>query len=145
MIYFSSRRDVQVPYMQRVPQSRVEKLQTFDIIVVDDEAAIARVIADLLVEEGYHVGVFHDGASALLAILEHQPRLVLLDNAMPVMTGGELLTELRRRGFSQLPIILMSAATRLNDFLDQGATGVLPKPFELDDSLLCVDTDVQDE
>lgn len=144
MVYFSSRRDVQAPYQQRVPLRRTEKVQTFDIIVVDDEVAIARVIADLLTEEGYSVGIFHDGASALLAILEHQPRLVLLDNAMPVMTGGELLAELRQRGFAQLPIILMSAATRLNDFLDKGATGVLPKPFELDDILLCVDTYVQD-
>lgn len=118
-------------------QGRVAQ-HAYDVVVVDDEAPIAQVIADLLIEEGYRVGVFHDGASALLAILEHPPRLVLLDIAMPVLTGDEVLIELRRRGYDHLPIILMSAGSRLSDFLPLGATAVIPKPFDLDQILACV-------
>lgn len=103
-----------------------------DILVADDEAPIAHVIAELLNEEGYTVLVCHDGASALLAIQEQRPHLVLLDNAMPVMTGGELLSELRQNGFSHLPVILMSAGSRLSEFLEQGATDIIPKPFDVE-------------
>ncbi|MBC8162801.1 MAG: response regulator [Roseiflexaceae bacterium] len=130
-------------YQPAMAQQYLETAQPFDIIVADDETAIATVIADLLHEEGFSVGVFHDGASALLAIEAHQPGLVLLDNTMPVMTGEELLEKLRQRGFTELPIVLMSAATRLDEFLDKGATEVIAKPFELDKILSCVDTYMQ--
>lgn len=103
-----------------------------DILVADDEVPIADVIAEMLSDEGYSVCVVHDGASALLAIEQLHPKLALLDVAMPAMSGGELLEHLRREGFTDLPIILMSANSRLNEFLEHGATAVIPKPFPLE-------------
>lgn len=103
-----------------------------DILVVDDEVAITELIAEALREEGYTVQVAHDGASALLGILACPPTLIILDIAMPVMTGDKLLSYLRGNHFSDLPVIVLSAGMHPERMLAQGATAVLAKPFELD-------------
>jgi two-component system OmpR family response regulator len=102
------------------------------IMIVDDEVAITQWVAEALRDEGYSVRVAQDGASALLAMREQAPDLVLLDIAMPVMTGDELLLRLRRGSFPDLPIIVMTAGLHAETFLAQGATYVLPKPIALD-------------
>ena len=102
-----------------------------DILVVDDEVPIAQLVASALEEEGYAVRVVHDGASALLQIIERPPALVLLDVAMPVMVGDELLRHLRRKGFADLPIIIMTAGLNPELYLAQGASDILPKPFDI--------------
>jgi CheY-like chemotaxis protein len=101
------------------------------ILVVDDEEAIAFLVADALQEEGYTVRIHHDGASALLDIINDPPDLMLLDIAMPVMVGDELLRYLRRRGYV-LPVIVMTAGMQPGAYLAQGANAVLPKPFDLE-------------
>jgi CheY-like chemotaxis protein len=106
--------------------------QLNDILVVDDEVPITQFIAAALEEEGYSVRIAHDGASALLAIIERPPCLVLLDVAMPVMVGDELLRYLRRKGFADLPVIIMTASLRPEIYLSQGANEVLPKPFDME-------------
>jgi DNA-binding response OmpR family regulator len=106
--------------------------QLNDILVVDDEVPITQFIAAALEEEGYSVRIAHDGASALLEIIERPPCLVLLDVAMPVMVGDELLRYLRRKGFADLPVIMMTAGLRPEIYLSQGATEVLPKPFDVE-------------
>ena len=106
--------------------------QLNDILVVDDEVPIAEFIAAALQEEGYPVRTAHDGASALLEIIERPPRLVLLDIAMPVMVGDELLRYLRRKGFAHLPVIVMTAGLHPEIYLSQGANDVLPKPFDME-------------
>ena len=102
-----------------------------EILIVDDEAVIAQLLADVLQDEGYSTRVAHDGASALLHIMRHRPGLVLLDVAMPVMLGSDLLVYLRQHGFSDLPIIIMTAGLSPLVYLAQGATEVLPKPFDV--------------
>ena len=106
--------------------------QLNDILVVDDEVPIAEFIAAVLEEEGYPVRIVHDGASALLQIIERPPCLVLLDVAMPVMVGDELLRYLRRKGFADLPVIIMTAGLHPEIYLSQGANDVLPKPFDME-------------
>ena len=103
-----------------------------DILVVDDEVPITEFIAAVLQEEGYAVRIVHDGASALLQIIERPPCLVLLDIAMPVMVGDELLRYLRRKGFADLPVIIMTAGLHPEVYLSQGANDVLPKPFDME-------------
>jgi DNA-binding response OmpR family regulator len=102
-----------------------------EILIVDDEAPIAQLLADVLHDEGYHVRVARDGATALLEIMKRPPGLVLLDVAMPVMLGSDLLVYLRRHGFADLPIIIMTAGLSPMTYLAQGATEVLPKPFDV--------------
>ena len=103
-----------------------------DILIVDDEVYIAQLIADILADEGYSTRICHDGASALQIIHDESPRLVLLDIGMPIMTGEELLQLLgnpERRGF---PVIVMTASPKPQRFLEEGATAVIPKPFDLE-------------
>jgi DNA-binding response OmpR family regulator len=102
-----------------------------EILIVDDEAPIAELLADVLHDEGYRIRIAHDGASALLEIIKHPPGLVLLDVAMPVMLGSDLLVYLRQHGFSDLPIIVMTAGLSPLVYLTQGATEVMPKPFDV--------------
>jgi DNA-binding response OmpR family regulator len=108
------------------------------ILVVDDERSITDFVADVLSEEGYSVGVCHDGASALLKIRSEAPDLVLLDIGLPVMTGDSVLRELRARGYAKLPIIITTASTNAEQYLAVGATAILKKPFTLDRLLAVV-------
>ncbi len=103
-----------------------------NVLVVDDEVMITQWIVELLSEEGYSVRIAHDGASALLAIREQVPDVVLLDIAMPVMAGDELLLRLRRGTYPELPIIVMTAGMNAEIYRSQGATWVLEKPIDLD-------------
>ena len=109
------------------------------ILVADDEVAITTFITDALTDEGYYVRAFHDGASALLAIQAEVPALALLDNAMPIMTGMELLIRLRSAGVLDLPVIIMSAGSGAEAFLRHGAAAFLPKPFDLTKLLNCIE------
>ena len=118
--------------LSKQPVASVQYMQASnDILIVDDEAPIAQLLADVLQDEGYSIRVARDGASALLEIIKRPPGLVLLDVAMPVMLGSDLLIYLRRHGFGDLPIIIMTAGLSPLLYLTQGATEVLPKPFDV--------------
>ncbi len=110
-----------------------------DVLIVDDEPPIAEFIADVLEEEGYRVRVLHDGAAALLEIMRRRPGLVILDVAMPVMMGDELLRYLRRHGYGDLPIVIMTAGMNPQSYLAYGAAAVLPKPFDVQSLLTVVE------
>jgi CheY-like chemotaxis protein len=115
------------------PVAMVDTMQiNNEILIVDDEAPIAELLSDVLQDEGYTVRIARDGASALLQIIRQTPGLVLLDVAMPVMLGSDLLVYLRRHGFGDLPIIIMTAGLSPLVYLAQGATEVIPKPFDVD-------------
>lgn len=100
------------------------------ILVADDEVAITDLVADILRDEGHDVQCVHDGASALQAIEAQTPDLVIMDNTMPVMSGAEALRTVRAQGFQQ-PIIIMSAFGQAQQFLRDGASAFLTKPFTI--------------
>ena len=104
------------------PVALVNNMQTSnEVLIVDDEAPIAELLSDVLQDEGYNIRIARDGASALLEIIRRPPGLVLLDVAMPVMLGSDLLVYLRQHGFSDLPIIIMTAGLSPLVYLAQGA------------------------
>ena len=109
-----------------------------DILVVDDEQPITELLAEVLTDAGYRVGIAYDGMEALRAVKEHTPALILLDHMLPGITGWEVVRALRAQGFATLPIIMMSAAAPAEPFLQAGATDFLAKPFFLDDLLDCI-------
>lgn len=111
------------------------------VLIVDDDAGVRDVCATLLQVLGYGSREVHDGEQALEAL--GQPgagvELVLLDLQMPRMDGECVLRELKRN-HPGLPVLLMSGRPRgdLAQFLSEGASAVLKKPFglsELDNSL----------
>lgn len=107
------------------------------IVVADDEATIRSLVTDVLEEAGYRVEAVGDGLSALGAIRAARPALALFDVAMPVMTGDEALRLLIAEGLG-VPVIIMTAGTRPERFLQAGAVAVLPKPFDLERLLAVV-------
>jgi two-component system response regulator MprA len=107
----------------------------YTILVVDDEPMIRDALQDILEEEGYLVNVASNGASALLDILSDPPSLVILDGAMPVMSGEELLHELASTNGPQPPIIVLTAGQAPERYIPLGATLALSKPFDVDNLL----------
>jgi diguanylate cyclase (GGDEF)-like protein len=111
----------------------------YDILVVEDDAFIARMLAVELAASGYTVRVAHDGVEALDAALERCPHLVLADVMMPKMDGFELVRRLRGDPRTEpVSIILMTARGRLDDKLtglSLGADDYVVKPFDNDELL----------
>lgn len=102
------------------------------VLVVDDEQHIRDVLQEMLEDEGYTVETASDGARALLGIREFSPDLVILDGAMPVMSGEDLLKELRSSDFLRLPIIILTANRYPERYLECGANAAMAKPFAID-------------
>jgi two-component system KDP operon response regulator KdpE len=106
------------------------------VLVVEDDAQIARALLVNLRARGYRTHRAATGRQALeLASREH-PDVVLLDLGLPDMEGGEVIDGLR--GWSTVPIIVVSARDASHskvDALDRGADDYVTKPFAMDELL----------
>src|SRR4029453_2201005 len=106
------------------------------IRVVDDQRTIREMFAALLEDEGYTVACAANGKDALdyLHQVEELPGLILLDLAMPVMTGYEFLREQRREAtLASIPVILMTARGHFEqEGVDIHAAQYIHKPTDLD-------------
>jgi len=107
------------------------------VILVADDAADSRLIAKrfLMVGGGYRLLFATNGRDALDLFRRQRVALVLLDMEMPVLSGYDTATEIRRNveGGAALPILAMTAHSdpaELKRCLTAGATAVLQKPFE---------------
>jgi CheY-like chemotaxis protein len=80
-----------------------------DIVVVDDNPLLVSVLSEIFREQGYRVRTASDGFSALLAIREQVPDILISDLNMPRMTGFELLSIVRRK-YPSIAAIAMSGA-----------------------------------
>jgi DNA-binding response OmpR family regulator len=101
------------------------------ILVVDDEPAIVQVIRERLTREGFDVRAADSGESALAAIGEESPDLLILDLMLPGVDGFEVLRRLRQSGHD-LPIIVLTARDDDVDKivgLELGADDYVVKPF----------------
>jgi two-component system KDP operon response regulator KdpE len=100
------------------------------VLVVDNQAAAARVLAVALAGHGYQVKRAEDGRVALLQFAEWRPAIVLTDLLLPLMGGLELCRRIRAR--SRVPIIVVSEkdeqAAKV-EALDIGADDYVTKPF----------------
>jgi two-component system KDP operon response regulator KdpE len=100
------------------------------VLVVDDDAQILRALRINLAARGYQVLTAGDGAGALRAAADGQPDVVVLDLGLPDLDGAEVIAGLR--GWTQVPIIVLSARTDAADkvdALDAGADDYVTKPF----------------
>jgi two-component system, OmpR family, KDP operon response regulator KdpE len=110
--------------------------QSHRILVVDDEAQIARVLRRSLAVRGYEVQVAGEGEEALEIFNAWAPDLVITDLSMPNMGGLELCR--RIRATSQAPIIVLSVKGEERskvEALDAGADDYVTKPFGIDELL----------
>jgi DNA-binding response OmpR family regulator len=106
---------------------------THRLLLVEDEAALARGIADNFRDEGYEVQVVDHGNDALRAVAAFRPNLLVLDIMLPGRSGLDILRDLRARG-EQLPVLMLTAKGEVVDRvvgLELGADDYLAKPFAL--------------
>jgi DNA-binding response OmpR family regulator len=107
------------------------------ILIVEDEEKIARILELELQHEGYTVQLTYDGKSALEYAQREPWDLILLDVMLPEMSGLEVLRRLRQEG-SQVPVILLTARNAVPDKvsgLDLGANDYITKPFATEELL----------
>jgi len=100
------------------------------ILVVEDEAAIARLVRDYLEQAGFAVTLAGDGDAALRQARAAKPDLVVLDLGLPGRDGLDVTRELRRA--SDVPIIVVTARGEETDRivgLELGADDYVVKPF----------------
>jgi CheY-like chemotaxis protein len=110
---------------------------TKTILLVEDDAAIAELLVQIIVQETpYRVLSVPDGLQALDMVKNIRPDLLLLDYWMPVIHGIELYDRLKAmRGMEQIPTIILSVNPPLQEIKKRQITCVR-KPFDVD-QLLC--------
>ncbi|MEW6744320.1 MAG: response regulator [Planctomycetota bacterium] len=83
------------------------------ILVVDDEADVARYLGALLEDAGYEVAIAHDGDQALELVKERSPDLISLDLVMPAKSGTRFLYALRKnREWARIPVLIVTGHAR---------------------------------
>ncbi|NTU60807.1 MAG: response regulator [Caldiserica bacterium] len=104
-----------------------------DVLVVDDEIAIAKLIMFVLESNGYDVRIAADGEAAIDAIKERKPDLIVLDLMLPTISGFDVLQNIRQEmGITNLPVIVLTCRGQKEDrdrAIKLGATEYLTKPF----------------
>ena len=104
--------------------------QQNQILIVEEEEQIRRLVATILERAGFRPLSAADAAQALRTFSEAKPDLVLLDTDLPGTSGWELCRHLRE--VSDTPIVVLSCAARDEDLvrgLEAGADDYITKPF----------------
>ncbi len=106
------------------------------VLIVEDEAPLRKFLRASLVSHGYRLIEADTSNAAMQLLTTHAPELVILDLGLPDRDGIELTREIR--GFSEVPIIVVSARGKEEDkvlALDAGADDYLTKPFGVQELL----------
>jgi two-component system response regulator MprA len=109
-----------------------------DILVVDDDPSLLRMLRRGLTLAGYSVRAAEDGEAALEELLAEEPDLVVLDVMLPEPLDGLEIARRLREGGSDVPILMLTARDQLADKVagfKSGADDYLPKPFAFEELL----------
>lgn len=107
-------------------------MKKIKILIVEDETAIADIIAFNLEREGYQTETAYDGKIGLQKALEEHPDLILLDVMLPEMDGFDVCRRVRQQ--YDMPILMLTAREEENDKiegLELGADDYITKPFSM--------------
>src|SRR6185369_4821371 len=110
-----------------------------NILIVDDEPNIRRMVGALLSAEGYDVRDAQDGASGIALALEAEPDVLLLDLMMPGELDGLGTLARVREALPDVPVVMMSGRAGLSDAVKAtklGAFNFLEKPLSPEGVLL---------
>ena len=105
----------------------------YRVLVVDDETSINELLATALRYEGFDVTIADSGTSALAAVAEQRPNLIVLDVMLPDFDGFEVARRLRRDG-QDVPVLFLTARDTTEDKvrgLTIGGDDYVTKPFSL--------------
>ena len=106
------------------------------ILVVEDDPAVRNLVTTALDLHGYDVERAETGELAVMEAASRNPDLIMLDLGLPDIDGVEVISKIR--GWSAVPIIVISARTEASDkigALDAGADDYLTKPFSVEELL----------
>ena len=101
------------------------------ILIVDDDNNIAELISLYMTKECFETRIVNDGESALTAVEDFDPNLILLDLMLPGIDGYQVCREIRAK--NSVPIIMLSAKGEVFDKvlgLELGADDYMEKPFD---------------
>ncbi|MCK4349455.1 MAG: response regulator [Candidatus Krumholzibacteria bacterium] len=117
-------------------------MQSYKILVVDDEEHIRKILKFKLEKHGYNVIIAENGEVALQMVRRENPDLIILDLMMPKMDGFEVCRRIRKNfQTAQIPIIMLTAKSDMVDKikgLAGGANDYLVKPYSNEELLLRV-------
>lgn len=111
-------------------------LMKYDVLIIEDDQSISRILDLELKHEGYTVCLTYSGKEALELFQKHEFSIILLDLMLPEVNGMEVCRKIRKT--SNVPIIMLTARRDLTDKivgLDIGADDYITKPFEMDELL----------
>jgi len=107
------------------------------VLIVEDDAKLARFLVKVLVEEGYEAEICRTGSEAMSRVGARCHDLVILDWMLPDLDGLSVCRGVRTAGVS-VPILMLTARGELKDRvlgLESGADDYLVKPFEVEELL----------
>lgn len=112
-----------------------------EILIVDDDDAIRRLVATVLQRNGYHCEEARNGEEAIEKLDETEYSAIVLDLMMPVKNGYEVIQYLNDRKITHECVVVMTAAgTRgTKDLHSPLIHSILFKPFDLEDIINAVD------
>lgn len=122
----------------------VDKLNRANILVIEDDEDINKLIKEILEEEGYTVKSAYSGTEGLLRLEVEKFNLGILDLMLPGKPGEEVLTEIRES--SEMPVIILSAKEEQGikaRNLRNGADDFVSKPFDIDELLARVEVNLR--
>lgn len=100
------------------------------VLLIDDDTELTKLLEEYLEEEQFHLDAAHDGVAGLEKALHNQYSVVVLDVMLPGMSGLDVLKQLRQK--SSVPVLMLTArGSELDRILglELGADDYLPKPF----------------
>jgi two-component system, OmpR family, alkaline phosphatase synthesis response regulator PhoP len=106
-------------------------LMSQQVLVIEDEPTLARLLSYNLTQEGYETTVADHGAEGLQTALQRHFDLIILDIMLPGMNGFEVLSKLRQNGL-RTPVIILTARNAEEEVvqgLKHGADDYITKPF----------------
>lgn len=112
------------------------------VLLVEDEADLARIIKNKLSEEHFIVDLAVDGGEAIDLAFLNEYDIIILDLMLPEKSGLDVLTELREWG-NKTPVLILTARDRLEDKvkgLNMGADDYLTKPFAFEELMARIRT-----
>ena len=114
------------------------------VLLVDDDPVILKFVGANLKARNFDVTTAEDGESALKAMEQTLPDLVILDIMMPGMDGVEVCRRIRE--WSRVPVIMLTARSQTNDIARANSCGIedyIVKPFDLSELLEKIESIVE--
>lgn len=109
---------------------------TTQILIIEDDPSIGKLLRRALLLEGYEARLVRDGLEGLTAFQQQVPDLVILDLMLPGLDGIEVCKRIRQE--NDTPILMLTARDTVEDRvmgLDSGADDYIIKPFDIDELL----------